>query len=538
MHGWACLLFVPVRRPMVRSSALSLAANGKSKPYEQLYLNQMLNSCTITLHMPNFRFPPELISTSSYSLSQEYRYPGYLPQYQYLNPRPKVAGWSVPQASKNDPVLHASYKNPDIICHEAATPAAASVTIAAGSTIELQWSPWPLTHHGPVIDYLASCNGQCSSVDKTKLEFNMIDATGLLRNSNAAGQAGYWAADKLRDTNNSWTVTIPSTIARGGYVLRHEIIALHSARVLNGAQNYPHCINLEVTGTGTDALAQGTLGTELYQETDPGIQIDIYKPLEYTMPGPALHSRSDSAVTPLSGNSTSTYRSPIPIAAKTEASPAENRAVALSAGSDIAALNTSTLATNLLNTTSTPHIQFPHSDASPPKIAKAHQSADSLFGSATKPSDANSPPSLLDKSPSSTPFPDTGPSPTKPSSSIATPLPTLSTTTTPSPINSISKPCTRRIRITTARTSTTPSSPLPSSTIPPQNPNQAVPATSSTPPSTPGTTLPAEPQQPSLHGMSVQQLLRWLKAVVGALDGKLHGVGRGGGGFVREMGGL
>lgn len=394
MHGWACLLFVPVWQPMVRSSALSLGANGKSKPNEQLYFNQMPTSCTITLHMPNFRFPPQLSSPSSYSLSQAYRYPGYLPQYQYLNPRPKVAGWSIPQASKNGPVLPASYNNPDIICHEAATPAAASVTVAAGSTIELQWSPWPLTHHGPVIDYLASCNGQCSSVDKTKLEFNKIDATGLLRDSSAAGQAGYWAADNLRDTNNSWTVTIPSTIAPGGYVLRHEIIALHSARVLNGAQNYPHCINLEVTGTGTDGLAQGTLGTELYKETDSGLQIDIYKSLEYTMPGPALYSRSDSAVTLPSGNSTSAYPSPAPMAAEAKASPAENRVVPQMAGSysSIAALNTSTHATNHSNNTSTPHIQFPHSDASPPKIAKAHQSADSLFDSAATPSVANNPP--------------------------------------------------------------------------------------------------------------------------------------------------
>jgi len=100
MHGWACLLFVPMWQPMVRSSALSLGANGKSKPNEQLYFNQMPTSCTITLHMPNFRFPPQLSSPSSYSLSQAYRYPGYLPQYQYLNPRPKVAGWSIPQASK------------------------------------------------------------------------------------------------------------------------------------------------------------------------------------------------------------------------------------------------------------------------------------------------------------------------------------------------------------------------------------------------------------------------------------------------------
>jgi hypothetical protein len=44
-----------------------------------------------------------------------------------------------------------------------------------------------------------------------------------------------------RRTENgfTWTVKIPSSLAPGSYVLRHEIIALHSAGSSNGAQNYP-----------------------------------------------------------------------------------------------------------------------------------------------------------------------------------------------------------------------------------------------------------------------------------------------------------
>ena len=120
--------------------------------------------------------------------------------------------------------------------------------------------------------------------------FNKIDAVGLIGESTGPGAAGFWGSDKLREANNTWTVTIPSTIAKGDYVLRHEIIALHEARAGGGgAQNYPHCINLEVTGSGTDSLPTGTLGTELYKRTDPGIQVDIYKPIKYQMPGPALY---------------------------------------------------------------------------------------------------------------------------------------------------------------------------------------------------------------------------------------------------------
>lgn len=222
-------------------------------------------------------------------------YQGYLPQSGYQKSLQKIAGWSIPKDTSNGPVYPASYKTPDIICHVGAMPGAASVKVAAGHTVELQWTPWPATHHGPVIDYLADCNGPCGEVDKTKLRFNKIDATGLLRNSVAAGQAGYWAADKLRQANNSWTVTMPPSIAPGSYILRHEIIALHDARTVNGAQNYPHCINLEVTGVGKDKLATGTLGTSLYRETDPGIFIDIYRPLTYTMPGPPLYVPGNSA---------------------------------------------------------------------------------------------------------------------------------------------------------------------------------------------------------------------------------------------------
>ncbi|KAL8822194.1 MAG: hypothetical protein Q9191_007064 [Dirinaria sp. TL-2023a] len=184
----------------------------------------------------------------------------------------------------------------NIICHVGATPGAASVKVAAGRTVELQWTPWPVTHHGPVIDYLANCHGPCSKVDKTRLRFNKIDASGLLRESLAAGQAGFWGADRLRQANNSWTVTVPSTIAAGNYVLRHEIIALHDAIKVNGAQNYPHCINLQVTGSGSDKLPSGTLGTSLYKANEPGIKIDIYKPLVYQMPGPPIHG--EASLTP------------------------------------------------------------------------------------------------------------------------------------------------------------------------------------------------------------------------------------------------
>lgn len=214
-------------------------------------------------------------------------YTGYNPSFQYQDPAPVVIGWSDPEDLSNGYIAPNAYSDPDIICHLDATPAGTSAKVAAGDVVELQWTTWPDSHHGPVLDYLAKCDGDCSSVDKTTLEFFKIDEGGLVDGSSSPGN---WASDQLIANNNSWAVTIPTGIAPGNYVLRHEIIALHSAGQSDGAQNYPQCINLEITGEGTDTPA-GTLGTALYKDDDPGILINIYTALStYTIPGPTLYS--------------------------------------------------------------------------------------------------------------------------------------------------------------------------------------------------------------------------------------------------------
>ncbi|MCJ1295536.1 hypothetical protein MMC34_007099 [Xylographa carneopallida] len=258
-------------------------------------------------------------------------YSGYNPSFQFVNSIPKgtflcwksvlfvdfnyaiVAGWSSPEDLSLGFISPSNYSTPEIICHLGATPGATYVNVAAGGTVELQWSVWPSSHHGPVIDYLANCNGDCTNVDKTTLLFNKIDSVGLISDTTAPG---IWASDQLVANNNSWTVTIPTTVAPGNYVLRHEIIALHSAENPNGAQNYPQCVNLKVTGSGADSLSSGTLGTSLYTSTDPSVLFNIYTtPLSYTVPGPALlvsdvqpiSAQASSTLSPFS-NITSTLR--------------------------------------------------------------------------------------------------------------------------------------------------------------------------------------------------------------------------------------
>ncbi|TVY16394.1 Endoglucanase-4 [Lachnellula arida] len=250
-------------------------------------------------------------------------YEGYHASNQYLAVQPVVVGWSTPEDQSNGFIDPNNYTTSEIICHLGATNAQTSATVAAGGSVELQWSAWPSSHHGPVIDYLANCNGDCKTVDKTTLEFFKIDGVGLVSDTTIPGD---WATDTLIANNNSWTVSIPTDIAPGNYVLRHEIIALHSAGEADGAQNYPQCVNLEVTGSGT-ATPSGTLGTSLYTPSDAGISINIYQSLStYVVPGPTLYSGAISAsqtaaasATAVSSSSAGAVTSSVSVAASSSA---------------------------------------------------------------------------------------------------------------------------------------------------------------------------------------------------------------------------
>lgn len=210
-------------------------------------------------------------------------YEGYNSPAWASNPNPpNVFAWAIKQTDLGF-VEPNSFGSPDIICHRDAKPARSYVQVAAGDVLSLQWTPWPSSHKGPVLDYLANCHGPCESVDKTKLEFFKIGAVGLLKQNPQT-----FGDDVLIANNNSWQVQIPKMLRAGNYVLRHELLALHSAGQPNGAQAYPQCFNLKITGSGNYEPA-GVKGTALYKATDPGILANIYVPaLKYVVPGPPL----------------------------------------------------------------------------------------------------------------------------------------------------------------------------------------------------------------------------------------------------------
>ena len=78
-------------------------------------------------------------------------YEGYSPSFQYKTEQPKVVGWSIPQDQDTGFISPDMYKGADVICHKGATNGQASAKVSAGTSVELQWTPWPDSHHGPVI---------------------------------------------------------------------------------------------------------------------------------------------------------------------------------------------------------------------------------------------------------------------------------------------------------------------------------------------------------------------------------------------------
>jgi len=102
------------------------------------------------------------------------------------------------------------------------------------------------------------------------------------------GTSDVWASDALQKPGAAVKYTIPKCIPSGYYLVRHEIIALQTADQYRGAQFYPSCHQLKVSGGGR-ILPSGLVSFPgAYKPTDDGITYDAYKAQTYTIPGPKI----------------------------------------------------------------------------------------------------------------------------------------------------------------------------------------------------------------------------------------------------------
>lgn len=211
------------------------------------------------------------------------------------NPAPGAVGWSFTTPDEGPELDIAS---PDFVCRQSALASSNYGIVSAGGAVDIQWTsadpirnPNGWAHSGPIITYIANCDGDCTTADKTKLRWTKLHESAVI--TGPASSQGIWATDVMRDNMGWYSLTIPESIAAGKYVLRSEILALHRSH-LGEPEFYPGCLSVEVTGQGTNDLKdQGVVASKLYSTEDAQLfGFDFHNGERETfwpIPGPKLY---------------------------------------------------------------------------------------------------------------------------------------------------------------------------------------------------------------------------------------------------------
>ncbi|KAF8134797.1 glycosyl hydrolase family 61-domain-containing protein [Mycena galopus ATCC 62051] len=191
------------------------------------------------------------------------------------------------QVDTNSPVT--SVSDPNLACGPNAQLAQDIATANPGDAINVNWvSTAGAWFHdvGPMLTYLSNCgSAPCSGFDPANAMWFKIEQVGRVSTG--------WA-QALLNSGAPANLSLPSNLAPGNYLMRHEIIALQNAVSKGGAEFYASCSQLSVGGSETGAPTSSDLVKlpGAYSATDPGILVDVYSNPDapYTFPGPAIAS--------------------------------------------------------------------------------------------------------------------------------------------------------------------------------------------------------------------------------------------------------
>ncbi|KAF2112145.1 glycoside hydrolase [Lophiotrema nucula] len=215
-------------------------------------------------------------------------YPGYDP---YGGDAQDNAPWMVQRKwITNVPIFEAD--NISLACNAPGNPAQTSIPINAGEDISAVYYAWVHTV-GPMIAWMTPCtNGDCRTFDPKGADWFKIGQRGLLEGTILEGMWFQKQFSTWDGTPDLWNETIPKTLKPGPYLVRHEIISLHSA---NKPQWYPECVHVEVKGNGSSVPGKEFLAKipGVYNMSQPEINIDVYDPAvgnktTYNIPGPPV----------------------------------------------------------------------------------------------------------------------------------------------------------------------------------------------------------------------------------------------------------
>ena len=192
-----------------------------------------------------------------------------------------------------------------MICGQPGTTSQTVVDAAPGDKLGAYWqhiiggaqysgdqdNPIARSHKGPIMAYLAKVDN-AASVGLQGLKWFKIGEDSFDPSTKQ------WGVDHMI-SNDGWSyVSLPTCIAPGQYLLRVEILALHSAYTAGDAQFYQSCAQIRVAGSGTFSPSASELVSfpGAYKAEDPGIHINIYGATgqpdnngqPYTAPGPPV----------------------------------------------------------------------------------------------------------------------------------------------------------------------------------------------------------------------------------------------------------
>ncbi|KAF2638422.1 hypothetical protein P280DRAFT_471517 [Massarina eburnea CBS 473.64] len=232
-------------------------------------------------------------------------------------------------------------------------------TIAAseGDSIKVQWDqsghPGPITHmlFGPVDD-ASQATGIGSWVKIDELDY--VD--------------GKWANEIMEADNMTHTFTLPTGLASGEYLLRSEMLALHGAQTVGGAQFYIGCAQLKITGTGSGTCSPSIDLPGAYNAEDSDIYIpNIYNGFDatnYTAPG--------GSVATCGGSGSST---PVSTSAPAASSSASNGTAVASSAASVAPTTAIAAVTSSAASSAAPVSSAAASSAAPVSSSAAASSA-------------------------------------------------------------------------------------------------------------------------------------------------------------------
>ncbi|KAK4099026.1 carbohydrate-binding module family 1 protein [Parathielavia hyrcaniae] len=198
----------------------------------------------------------------------------------------------------NSPVTDVSSNA--VRCNAGSRPASSKCPVRAGSTVTVEMHQQNGdrscanegiggAHYGPVIVYMSKV-ADAATADGSSGWFKIFQDGWAKNPAGRVGDDDFWGVKDLNKCCGKMNVKIPADIAPGDYLLRAEVIALHTAGGSGGAQLYMSCYQLTVSGSGS-ASPPTVSFPGAYRASDPGILVNIHGVMSgYTVPGPAVYA--------------------------------------------------------------------------------------------------------------------------------------------------------------------------------------------------------------------------------------------------------